>query len=367
MDHPYHSSRQATVVSAETIPPRLRQRPTRVPPDFVAFGRGPGASPEVYIRRQVLVDVATHAQAALPNESIGLLYGRVWQDTAGTWVVLSHFVAPEEEGASLTPGHCTITPDGSAALQQRADRIYLAEEYTGSWAHSHVYEEPSFSAPDFAHQAKKSLEAVGLLAYRRADHLSWGFTVYLGPQAIELRSDVPTDALPAALPVCKEGTLAVSPANASRGAAPPRPAPEEKRNGTSSAPCVTTDRRGEVTTDHPTAIPDQAAPAVPRNPLALPRRARVFLPAPPKALVVSIIALGFLTLVLYASLFFSRAIVVAGTITVVALLALAIGGRLVLLAAAHYRAVLTSLDRLQRRQTSLEMRLATVENREIGV
>ena len=188
MKRSLESMKRAAVVGVETIPPRLRQRPISSPAQFIAFKRGRGSPPEVYVRRQVLVDIAAHAQATLPNESIGLLYGRVWQDSAGAWIVLNHFAAPNG-GAELTPGQCTLTPVGSAALQQQADNLYLAEEYTGSWAHSHVSEEPCFSPPDFAHQAKKSIEAVGLLAYPRPNQRDWAFALYLGPSAIELWSD----------------------------------------------------------------------------------------------------------------------------------------------------------------------------------
>jgi Prokaryotic homologs of the JAB domain len=179
---------RAAVVRVNRIPPRFRQRPVEADAGFVGFARERGA-PVVFVHRQVLHDVAAHAQSALPNEAIGLLYGRSWQDGQGLWVVINRFIAPDDGGAELTPGHCTLTAYGSATLQRQAELRYLIEEYGGGWAHSHVNEESSFSALDFEHQAKKSTEAVGLLAYPRRGR--WAFTVYLGPESAKLSSDQP--------------------------------------------------------------------------------------------------------------------------------------------------------------------------------
>ncbi len=187
---------RAAVKQIETIPPRYQERPALTPPDFVAFTRGVHSRPEVFIHTRVRDSLAETAAGALPNEAIGLLYGRTWQDTGGFWVVVQRFIAAESGEVEASPGHCLLTAEGSANLRRRAETVHLGEEMVG-WGHSHVEHQPAFSPPDLVQQARKSNDAVGLLAYGGGIGHEWTFSAYLArrqsklSQSIRRRQDGP--------------------------------------------------------------------------------------------------------------------------------------------------------------------------------
>src|SRR5205814_108276 len=131
----------------QVIPPRFQRRPAVAPKGFISFGRDDASLPGVFVHNGVLADLAEAARQALPNEVIGLVYGRAWQDAEGPWVVVQHFVSAEPGESEATPGHCHLTAEGSARLRRRAEARYLGDEPVG-WAHSHAGWDPAFSRGD---------------------------------------------------------------------------------------------------------------------------------------------------------------------------------------------------------------------------
>jgi hypothetical protein len=180
---------KATVIAVQTETPWYRQRPSTGEHELVPLTRRRARQPSVYIHQRALAALAADGECWFPNETIGLCYGRTWQDGDGKWVVVTDYVAAEAHEAERTLGYCALTPDGNISLQQRAESLYPTAEPVG-WGHTHVGEQATFSPLDRMQQEKKDEQCVGLLAYRQRDGF-WGFTVYLGPHTDELTGETP--------------------------------------------------------------------------------------------------------------------------------------------------------------------------------
>ena len=183
-------SSRARVVRVEHVPPRFRERPPMLFDEYTTFGRSGTTQPTVYIHDRTFYDLVADGARALPKETIGLLYGRSWQDAAGRWMVINRYVTAQPMEKSCSPVRSSLTAEGNASLRRRAELLVPAEECLG-WAHTHTFCEPEFSSGDFGEQARKSVESVGLLAYRAEDEVVWRFSVYLGPTAEQLGSAEP--------------------------------------------------------------------------------------------------------------------------------------------------------------------------------
>lgn len=157
---------KATVIAVQTETPWYRQRPSTGEHELVPLTRRRARQPSVYIHQRALAALAADGECWFPNETIGLCYGRTWQDGDGKWVVVTDYVAAEAHEAERTLGYCALTPDGNISLQQRAESLYPTAEPVG-WGHTHVGEQATFSPLDRMQQEKKDEQCVGLLAYRQ--------------------------------------------------------------------------------------------------------------------------------------------------------------------------------------------------------
>jgi proteasome lid subunit RPN8/RPN11 len=176
------------VVKVDHDPPRVRQRPPNMSDAYLSLRRPQSRQPVIFVHRDAFLDLAREGSGALPNETIGLLYGRSWRDRDGVWLLVNRFVAALAEEKDTSPGRSSLTPEGNSRLRRRAEQQYPAEECVG-WAHTHTFHEPRFSQGDLAEQGRKSAECVGLLGYRPDSSDHWMFTTYLGPGADNLVGD----------------------------------------------------------------------------------------------------------------------------------------------------------------------------------
>jgi proteasome lid subunit RPN8/RPN11 len=130
------------------------------------------------------------AVTAQPNETGGLLLGRVFRDAEGAYVVvLGHIEAPNGAGR---PESFELSPENTKELRENACLTNPAADIVGWW-HSHSsYSE--YSETDLSSQQMWiQQESVGILVFAGGNE--WGL-VYQGPDARRLPgpSDVPSPA-----------------------------------------------------------------------------------------------------------------------------------------------------------------------------
>lgn len=134
-----------------------------------------------FIRRDVREAISHEAYRAAPNETIGLLAGRVLQDERGpyTLVLASEGALPDEVEA--TPSHVRISGFGQAQVRNRLESSAYGLDIIG-WYHSHPRYRARFSSVDITEQS----------TWRDGNHLgiviscsdaSDPLGVYRGPQA----------------------------------------------------------------------------------------------------------------------------------------------------------------------------------------
>ncbi len=146
------------------------------------FGHGDGA---VLVEPEVARDLRSAAEFARQERRVagGLLYGRVWADDEGAYLVVDGFL---ESGPGESRGD-RVTRDGYDSftlsqaelrlLRQDAARMYPGLLEAGWWRTSAALGE--FGPQDFATQAELvGPDGAGLLVY--GSGVYWG-TAYLGP------------------------------------------------------------------------------------------------------------------------------------------------------------------------------------------
>src|SRR5262245_54319829 len=104
--------------------PMFRKRP-EAGGRFVAFsGNGPGAEYEVFFHPEVLEEVNHRTRLASPNETIGLLAGRVCCDAEGQYVIVEASEGGRFDEIDATPGLVRISSSGNAAIRERLAASY---------------------------------------------------------------------------------------------------------------------------------------------------------------------------------------------------------------------------------------------------
>ena len=231
-------------------PPPFRLRGAYV--GHEVFGHGAGA---VLVDPEVARDLRSAAESASQERRIagGLLYGRVWADDEGSYLVVDGFL---EAGPGENPGD-GITREGRDSftlldtdlrlLREDAARMYSAFLEVGWWRTLPALGE--FGPQDFETQAELAgSDSVGLLVYGSGIH--WG-TAYLGPEG-----RAPDSA----------GTLVASPG--------PVPEPALEAELAPPEPEVVDIAAGEtlIPEPEPEPLPGGAGPTGEWPPTAVPRR-----------------------------------------------------------------------------------------------
>jgi proteasome lid subunit RPN8/RPN11 len=163
--------------------PLVRPRPSENG-NFILFSaEGDGFS--VYVHREVLEYIERESRRAAPDETIGLLAGRVCQDPAhGPYTLVMAADSARAGEVEASPGHVHISASGNASVRHRLEETHPDREVVG-WYHSHPRYPARFSHVDNAEQSTwNDPNHVGIVFSGTEEREPFG--VYRGPQAIHL-------------------------------------------------------------------------------------------------------------------------------------------------------------------------------------
>lgn len=113
--------------------PAFRQRPVRTPDKHVAFEQASGTV-TAYIAHKVIKKVTQGTFAAAPNEAIGFLAGRAFEDREGIWILVEEaFVC---DHADRTSTYVEASEQDHIELSEWFQQKGLGMDRLGWW-HSH--------------------------------------------------------------------------------------------------------------------------------------------------------------------------------------------------------------------------------------
>ena len=137
---------------------------------------------ELFLTRHTIDTMRETVQAAAPDETLGLLFGRSFRDDRGPYTLVT--AATSAPAASAGPGHVQVTAAALADAKRRGERDHPALDTVG-WFHSH--DRPSeFSATDRQEQGTwTDPDAVGILVFQHGEPCA---VAYRGPNARPLGS-----------------------------------------------------------------------------------------------------------------------------------------------------------------------------------
>jgi proteasome lid subunit RPN8/RPN11 len=163
--------------------PLVRPRPSEND-NFVPFmAEGDGFS--VYVHREVLEFIERESRRSAPDETIGLLAGRVCQDPAhGPYTLVMAADSARAGEVEASPGHVHISAGGNASVRHRLEEKHPDREVVG-WYHSHPRYPARFSHIDNAEQSTwNDPNHVGIVFSGTEEREPFG--VYRGPEAVRL-------------------------------------------------------------------------------------------------------------------------------------------------------------------------------------
>lgn len=168
-----------TVISRNTLTP---YRPRENLHDLVKLADGSARA--AFVDPAVATSLRVRAHTARPNETGGLVLGRIFRDELGPYTLVLGFV--EAPPGASSPGSIRMTPEDVAGLEETAAASYPGFEVVGWW---HSHHGPSlFSRTDVLTQKLWTNEShVGLLVF--ATGSPWAIA-YQGPTASLLESAV---------------------------------------------------------------------------------------------------------------------------------------------------------------------------------
>jgi hypothetical protein len=168
------------------------------------FGGGDGA---VLVEPGVARDLRRAAELQAPHETGGLLYGQVWRDGEGRYVLVDGFVQAGPDAGKT--GEFSLSPMGTQLLRETAARSFPAADEIGWW-HTHRVPSP-YSDTDLAMQrAFQQPTSVGLLVF--ASGAPWA-TAYLGPdgRALGQPGMLPPPTVPGRAALAAAGASGIAP------------------------------------------------------------------------------------------------------------------------------------------------------------
>lgn len=158
--------------------------------DFLAFASERDGF-ETLIHSDVKEAISKKAQKALPNETIGLLAGRVLRDERGPYTLVLAAKGARLDEIEATPSHVRISANGHAQVRCRLEESAYGLDLIG-WYHSHPTFPARFSPVDITEQSTwRDPNHIGIVISGN-DRVT-PFGVYRGPEALLLR---PVPALP---------------------------------------------------------------------------------------------------------------------------------------------------------------------------
>jgi proteasome lid subunit RPN8/RPN11 len=139
---------------------------------------------EVYIHNAVLDLTFEAGLSALPHETMGLIAGRVCQDSCGLYAVVMAAEAAWREEIKATPSDVYISSGGYTQLRNRLELVHPVLEILG-WFHSHPLLPPTPSSEDLIEQRTwTDHNSISLIVSLISECERFG--VFHGPQSIPL-------------------------------------------------------------------------------------------------------------------------------------------------------------------------------------
>ncbi len=167
---------------AQVDPPPLFREPPEPREPYLKFLDTNGF--RCFIHRRAVERMARWARRAEPDETLGLLAGRLCTDNRGTYLVIHDAVHTEQRSAG--PGHVHADWQAQEATRRALERECRLLEAVGWW-HTHPGGIGLFySGTDRANQRTwSSPHAVGIVLDPRLHRE--GMKVYRGPESVEMR------------------------------------------------------------------------------------------------------------------------------------------------------------------------------------
>lgn len=152
---------------------------------------------ETFIHKDVNGAISREAHRAAPNETIGLLAGRVLRDERGPYTLVLASEGARADEVEATPSHVRISSNGHAQARGRLELSAFGLDIIG-WYHSHPQYPARFSSVDVTEQSTwPDPNHVGIVISGIDAREPIG--VYRGPKAARLHVAYISDELP-----CKE-------------------------------------------------------------------------------------------------------------------------------------------------------------------
>ncbi|HEU4710824.1 MAG TPA: Mov34/MPN/PAD-1 family protein [Pyrinomonadaceae bacterium] len=118
---------------------------------FISFASESDAF-EVFLHRNVQEVIRHEAHEAAPNETIGLLAGRVVRDERGPYTLVLAAAGARPDEVEATPSHVRISANGQAQVRGRLESSAHGLDIIG-WYHSHPRFPARFSPVDITEQS----------------------------------------------------------------------------------------------------------------------------------------------------------------------------------------------------------------------
>lgn len=238
---------------------RMRGRVREVGPPLRALPVGPGYvehrtedGRRIFLHRDVLTDLEMLERREHPDETAGLLFGRLFTDGRSPCALVSHLVWPEPGEVVGTPATVTITPEGSTGMARRANERHPCADPVG-WAHTHPTFAAYFSATDRAEQAVWTEPASVGLVLSGLDDAEPLYAVFVG--ADSSLSEPVRSSVTRGRATRRSRPSRMSTARVRRSASTSPPSPSTPRSVSNGSPIE----------GHPVAAGSEPAPSRPRS------------------------------------------------------------------------------------------------------
>jgi hypothetical protein len=168
------------------------------------FGGGDGT---VLVEPAVARDLRRAAELQAPHETGGLLYGQVWRDGQGRYVLVDGFVQAGPDAGKT--GEFSLSPMGTQLLRETAARSFPDADEIGWW-HTHRVPSPYSDTDRTMQRAFQQPTSVGLLVF--ASGAPWA-TAYLGPNGRALGQPglLPQPTVPGRAALAAAGASGITP------------------------------------------------------------------------------------------------------------------------------------------------------------
>lgn len=134
-----------------------------------------------FVHSEVRQAISEKAEEASPNETVGLLAGRVLRDEHGAYTLVLAIEGARPQEIEATPSRVRMSANGQAEVRSRLETSAYGLDVIG-WYHSHPRFPAQFSPEDFIEQSTwRDPNHIGIVISGLGSEKPLG--VYRGPQA----------------------------------------------------------------------------------------------------------------------------------------------------------------------------------------